>query len=64
MRHPNIGEFTETGVNSVNHGVVRNDSFDNFAGSGDARTRWSRDGNMLATNCDCSDLLQSERLTI
>ena len=39
LRHSNIGEFTETGVDSVNHGVARNDLFDNFAGSSDARTR-------------------------
>src|SRR5262252_4393707 len=63
-RHPNIGKFTETGVDSVNHGVIRNDLFDNFAGSRDARARWSHDGNILVTNCDCSDLLQSERLAV
>ena len=39
LRHSNIGEFAETGVDSVNHGVARNDLFDNFAGSSDARTR-------------------------
>src|SRR5438552_16526924 len=64
VRHPNIGEFAEPGVDSVNHGVARNDLFDNFARSSDARTRQWRDCNMLATNCDCSDLLQSKRLTI
>ena len=64
VRHSNIGEFAEAGVHSVNHGVARNDLFDNFAGSSDARTRQWRDCNMLFTNCHCSDLLQSERLTV
>ena len=39
LRHVNIGEFTETCVNAVNHGVARDDLFDDFAGSSDARTR-------------------------
>ena len=64
LRHSNIGEFAEAGVDSVNYGVARDDLFDNFARSSDARTRRWRDRNMLVTNCDCSDLLQSERLTV
>jgi hypothetical protein len=63
-RHPNVGEFTETGVDSVNHAVARNDLFNNFPGSSDAQTRLWRDCNMLVTNCDCGDLLQGERLTV
>jgi len=39
VRHPNIGEFAEPGVDSVNHGVARNDLFDNFARSSGAQTR-------------------------
>jgi hypothetical protein len=64
LRHSNIGEFAEAGVDSVNYSVARDNLFDNFARSSDARTRWWRDCNMLVTNCDCSDLLQSERLTV
>ena len=64
LRDSNIGEFAEPGVYSINYGVTRNDFFDNFAGRSDARTRRWRDCNMLVTNCDCSDLLQSKRLTV
>jgi hypothetical protein len=64
LRHTNIGEFAEAGVDSVNHGIARYNLFDYLARSSDARTRWWRDCNMLVTNCDCSDLLQSERLTV
>jgi hypothetical protein len=64
LRHSNIGEFAEAGVDSVNHGIARYDLFDNLARSSDARTRWWRDCNMLVTNCDSSDLLQRERLTV
>src|SRR5206468_3685946 len=64
LRHSNIGEFTETCVDSVNRAVARDDLFDNFARSSDARTRCWRDCNMLVTNCDCSDLLQGECLTV
>jgi len=39
FRHSNIGEFAETGVDSVNHGAARNDLFDNFTGSSDAMAR-------------------------
>src|SRR5206468_9847357 len=64
LRHSNIGKFSETGVDSVNHGVARYYLFDNLARSSDARTRWWRGCNMLVTNCDCSDLFQRERLTV
>src|SRR5262249_40885360 len=37
--HSNIREFTETSVDAVNHGVARNDLFDNFARSSNTRTR-------------------------
>src|SRR6187551_567900 len=37
--HPNIRQFTETGVDSVNHSIASNNLFNDFAGSSDARTR-------------------------
>src|SRR4029453_7037380 len=64
LRHTNIGEFAEAGVDSVNHGIASYNLFDYLARSSDARTRWWRDCNVLVTNCDCSDLLKSERLTV
>ena len=64
LRHSNIREFTETSVNSVNNGIARQDLFDNFSRSLNTRTRCWRDYNMLAVNCDCSNLLKSERLAV
>src|SRR5262245_17607714 len=39
LRHTNVGQLSETGVDAVNHRIPRNDLLDKFAGSSDPRTR-------------------------
>ena len=64
LRDLDIGQFAETGADTINHPAPRDDFFDRFARGENTRPRRRRDRHTLVTNCDCSDLLQSERLTV
>src|SRR5439155_18962573 len=52
LRNSDVGELAESGGDSVNHRIARNDLFDQFARGKNTRTRERRNVNGLASDSD------------
>src|SRR5437899_4651676 len=64
MRNADIGELAESGVDSVNDRIARNDLFDRFARGENTRPHDSRNASRLATDSDRCELNKRNLLAL